>query len=136
VFIEEAYTPAMTAMDGAPEYRDKRAHGRALRPGENPLSEAYIGLYRDSIPPRELAFLQRAAGREMARFGYRPDEIALSPADRRRLALDYPLNLARMSAWRGIEAAHQRWPGVFGRKPDGNMILLDRQADGRPATAA
>ena len=136
IFIGETYAPAMTAMDGAPEYRDKRAHGRELRPGESPLSAAYIGLYDGSIPPRELAFLQRAAGREMARFGYRPDEIALSSADRRQMIVEYPLNLARMTAWRGIEAAHQRWPGVFGRKPGGNMILSDRQADGRPVTAA
>ena len=136
IFIGETYAPAMTAMDGAPEYRDKRAHGRKLRPGESPLSAAYIGLYDGSIPPRELAFLQHAAGREMARFGYRPDEIALSSADRRQMIVEYPLNLARMTAWRGIEAAHQRWPGVFGRKPGGNMILSDRQADGRPVTAA
>ena len=125
----------MTAMDGAPEYRDKRAHGRELQPGESPLSAAYIGLYRGSIPPRELAFLQHAAGRELPRFGYRPDEIVLSSADRRRLVLEYPLNLARMAAWRGIEGANQRWPGVFGRKPGSNMILSDTQIDGRPATA-
>ena len=133
-FIGEAYTSAMPAMDGAPEYRDKRAHGRALRPGESPLSDAYIGLYRDSIPPRELAFLQRAAAREMALFGYPPDELDLSPVDRRQLALEYPMNLARMAAWRGIEAAHQRWPGAFGRKPGGNMILPDAPA-GSPAAA-
>lgn len=133
-FIGETYSPAMPAMDGAPEYRDKRAHGRALRPGESPLSDAYIGLYRDSIPPRELAFLQRAAAREMALFGYAPDALDLPAADRRRLALEYPLNVARMAAWRGIEAAHQRWPGVFGRKPGGNMIVPDAPAR-NPAAA-
>ena len=134
IFIGETYAPAMTAMDGAPEYRDKRAHGRELRPGESPLSAAFIGLYRQSIPPRELAFLQRVAARDMALFGYRPDEIELSAADRRRLAVDYPLNLARMVAWRGLEALHQRMPGIVGRAPGANMILPETTVDSRHAS--
>lgn len=131
--IGETYTPAMPAMEGAPEYRDKRARGRVLRPGDSPLSAAFIGLYRQSIPPRELAFLQRVAASEMAIFGYRPDEIELSAADRRRLAVDYPLNLARMVAWRGLEALHQRVPGIVGRAPGANMILPETAVDSRHA---
>lgn len=122
-FIGEDYTPAMPAMDGAPEYRAKRSHGRALRPGESPLSDEFIGLYRATIPPRELAFMQQLAAREMARFGYAPDRLALSTDDRLRLAADYPINLARMAAWRVVEGLQQSFPAVFGRSPGGNMIL-------------
>lgn len=122
-FIGEAYTPAMPAMDGAPEYREKRSHGRDLQPGESPLSDEFIGLYRRTIPPRELAFMQRLAAREMALFGYAPDALHLTGDDRLRLAIDYPANLARMAAWRSLEALQQSLPSIFGRSPGGNMIL-------------
>lgn len=123
VFLDETYTPAMPAMTGAPEYREKRSHGRALQPDESPLSDEFIGLYRRTIPPPELAFMQRLAGREMVLFGYAPDELHLSTGDRMRLAIDYPVNLARMAAWRSVEGLQQTFPSIFGRSPGGNMIL-------------
>jgi hypothetical protein len=122
-FLDEEYVPAMLSMDGAKEYRQKRSHGRDIQPGDSPLSEAFIGLYRGAIPPRELAFMQRFAGREMARYGYQLENLRFSTADRLRLAADYPLNLARMIVWRGLEGLQQNLPGVFGRAPSANMIL-------------
>lgn len=131
-FLDEAYTPAMPAMSGAPEYREKRSHGRALQPDESPLSGEFIGLYRRTIPPSELAFMQRIAAREMALFGYVPDELYLSMDDRLRTAVDFPVNLARMAAWRSLEGLQQSFPYIFGRSPGDNMILPVEDAR-RPA---
>ncbi len=133
-FLGESYTPAMLSMDGAPEYREKRSHGRPLQPGESPLSEAYIGLYRGAIPPAELAFMQRFAAREMAAFDYRPDPLHFSAAERARLvAVDFPMNMARLTAWRVVEGLQQRAPGRFGRRPSSGMVVRDAGATPQPA---
>jgi hypothetical protein len=126
-FLGEAYVPGMVAMDGAPEYRQKRSAGRDVPPGESPLSESFIGRYRGAIPAEEIAFMQRLARQEMAAFGYAPDDLGFSAATRLRLALrEYPLNTIRFAAWRTLEALQHRLPGSFGRRPDSRMITNGR----------
>ena len=114
----------MLTMDGAPEYRQKRSAGRDVPPGESPLSDSFIGRYRGAIPAEEIAFMQRLARREMATFGYTPDELELSATSRLHLAVrEYPLNAIRLVAWRSLETLQQRLPRSFGRRPDPRMIL-------------
>ena len=123
-FLGEEYVPGMLTMDGAPEYRQKRSAGRDVPPGESPLSDSFIGRYRGAIPAEEIAFMQRLARREMATFGYTPDELELSATSRLHLAVrEYPLNAIRLVAWRSLETLQQRLPRSFGRRPDPRMIL-------------
>ncbi len=56
--------------------------------------------------------------------------LPMSPAERMRFAVsEWPNQLLRMASWRAIEATQQRFPGMFGRKPDARMIVEPK--DGR-----
>jgi hypothetical protein len=124
-FLGETFSPAMLTMQGAPERRD-RLMARSSGDIDGFLSEAYIGRFRGRVSPGELAFIQLHAGRRMAAFGYRPDELSLSFGERMRLALrDWPAQAARMTAWRAVEEMRRRAPARSGRDPDPQTIVDD-----------
>jgi hypothetical protein len=130
-FLDEAYMPEMLTMDGAPERRARIIQGAPVD-GSALLNPAFIGRYRQAIPPREIAFMQLHAGRAMRAHGYAPEPLAFTPAEWLRFALaDWPLNLARMLSWRTMEAAQQHFPAWLGRKPGTKMIV----GTGGPSTA-
>jgi len=118
-FLGETYTPDMLTLDGIPTYRDKLLAGQT--PGaarDAVISTAFVGSYRGRIPPRELAFLERCAGRLMRELGYRPDGVRLTGADRILfLAWDVPLNALRFTVWQARQAAALRFPRIAGRTP-------------------
>jgi hypothetical protein len=71
----------------------------------------------------ELAFIQLHTARLMRAYGYTPDPDVLSGAARMRFALvDWPNQMARMTAWRTIEELQQRLPRWVPRKPGQRMI--------------
>jgi hypothetical protein len=104
-FVGEAFVPAMLTLEGAMRFGDERDDESAAdeRP-HAPLSR------------REIAFIQRYAGRTMAAWDYQPRPVALATHDRLAFALvDWPANLARVAAWRAIEALQRHTPSRIGR---------------------
>lgn len=123
-FLGENYSPDMLAMPGATKHRDRMLHGAELEPGRSPLSTKYLRLYRQHIAPREILFMQLHAGRKMRAYDYPPEPINLSTSEWLSFALTtYPNQLARLIAWRVVEAGQQNFTGVFGRKPGKRMII-------------
>ena len=124
-FLGEDFDPAMLTLHGMPGYRqrlledadDAQANGQLI-------SDRYVGIHRGRVPPRELAFLEWRAGRDMERAGYALSHPQLSAVDRLRLALiDVPLNEARLRFWQG-RTAMSRWiPRVAGRRPGARYLV-------------
>ncbi|HEX6230469.1 MAG TPA: sulfotransferase, partial [Actinomycetota bacterium] len=123
-FLGEAFVPEMLAMPGAPKHRDLLAAGSGRASGDGPLSSAFIGRFRGTVPPREIAFIQLHAGRLMRAHGYRSDPLGLSASEWARFAvIDWPNQLCRMLAWRTVEALQQRFPTIVRRRPGARMIV-------------
>jgi hypothetical protein len=122
-FLGEQFEPEMLTMSGAPGYRDKGEHRTNGTADGAPISTAYIGRFRGAIPQSELVFMQRYTRREMRAYQYEPEAIRLSPAERLTFTLvEWPLNLARMYAWRTIETLQHNFPAQLGRKPSAGMM--------------
>ena len=122
-FLDEEFVPAMLTMEGAPGYRAKGEHPASGGADQGAISTAYIGRFRTAIPPREIMFMQHYAGHEMAAYDYDLEPIRLSLRDQLAFSLiDWPVNLARMVAWRTIETIQHRFPAQLGRKPSAGML--------------
>jgi hypothetical protein len=127
-FLGEEYTPVMLTMSGAPYHRDKLMQKSGSNASEQILTDEFIGAYRGVVPPREIAFMQLWAGREMVAYGYELEPIHFSLGDWVSFfSTDFPANLLRALAWRGVEAVHDRLPMLFGRKPD-PKYMVDHKA--------
>jgi hypothetical protein len=114
----------MLAMPAAPKHRDMLAAGSGPEPVDGLLSSDFIGGFRERVPPREIAFIQLHAGRQMRAYSYRPDRLGLTGREWARFAvIDWPDHLARMVLWRGIETLQQRFPRIVGRRPGAKMIM-------------
>lgn len=124
-FLGETFRPELLAMPGAAERR-KKLMRRSKKRGcaGNPLSSEFIGRFRAAVPRRELAFVQLHAGRKMQAYGYSPYPLDLSIREWVLFAtFDWPNQLARMVAWKGVEALQQRFPAHVGRKPARRMVI-------------
>jgi hypothetical protein len=122
-FVGVEYEQEMLELRGMPTYRAK-LEASVRNAGGDPeaagvlISPAFIGGYRGRIQPRELAFMPGGLRSRMTAHGYRPDRIPMSSGERLRyLLVDLPLNMARMSAWRVLEAIQHRAPRWLGRTP-------------------
>lgn len=135
-FIGESYTPEMLTMDGSPGHREKLIQNAETT--EQPLSEKYIGRFRQHIPKVEIAFIQQYARNEMRQLGYAMEPIQFSLSERVRYETWIrPANLIRMIAWLLIESLHQRFPHLAGRRPSDAMVMRsDRSGKVKPATSA
>jgi hypothetical protein len=100
-FLDEDFDPATLRIEQAERYRVIR---EASRDG-SPITTAFVGRYRDGLPPRDVAFIQRAADRQMNRHGYLPEEISMSAAQRAGSMAMHPVDVVAMRTWRGIEGA-------------------------------
>lgn len=119
-FLEEEYVPSMLSMEGAIDFREKLG----TSDGENLLSNKYIGVYRRSIPPGEIEFMQMFSERQMRRYEYELAQLDFPVSSRLKFwVYDWPVNLFRMITWRGREAIQQNLPGIYGRKPSDRLIL-------------
>ena len=103
-FLNEEYEPSMLMMDGIPEHRDGgNSSFERLTPGT--ISTRSIGRYQKVLTPREIAFIQAHAGKEMTAFGYDLAPTNLTASERIAFYLtDYPLNSIKMAAARIKEA--------------------------------
>ncbi|MDI9547717.1 MAG: sulfotransferase [Chloroflexota bacterium] len=127
-FLGEEYVPSMLTMDGSPRQRDKLARTAGRAPGTSPLSQDFIGGFRQSLSAGDIAFIQWAAGKKMSQYGYVLDPVAFSAAETLHFWLvNCPANLARMAAWRGREEAHNRLPALLGRRPDRKTLRSSGQ---------
>ena len=123
-FLREDFEPEMLEMAGAPRHRDRLADAAARHPDGEMLSTEHIGRFRGRVPSAELAFMQLRAGRRMRRHRYQLERIRLTARGRVHFVLvDWPSQMLRLAAWRGVEALRQRFPYVVGRKPGRRMIV-------------
>ncbi len=121
-FVGAPFTEALLQMEAAPKLRRTLEAGGGS--GSQLLSTQFIGVYRDRVPPDELAFMQLRLGRRMRSYGYTPDAGLLSPTERVRFAATvWPNQMARLLAWRGVEELQQRLPRLVGRTPAPRMYV-------------
>jgi|GEM_PF-521959 len=135
-FIGESYTPAMLTMDGSPGHREKLVQNAET--SEQPLSEKYIGRFRQYIPKQEIVFIQQYARNEMLQLGYALEPIRFSLKEWVQYETwTRPTNLVRMISWLLVESLHQRFPRLAGRRPSEAMVLRSgKTGKVKPATSA
>lgn len=122
-FLGEQYYSDMLSMPGAVEHRDKLIRRSKKNPGESPLSEEYIGVYRKFVPENEVTYIQLFLRRLMKKYRY--DLEIYQPSLRRItqfLLVTLPKNFIRMILWAFREFLEQNFPNHFGRNPGVNMI--------------
>lgn len=108
-FIGEPFAPEMLSMDGAPAFRDQGSNSSYGRRDPGVISTGSIGRYREALSHGQIAFIQWAARREMASFGYEREPVRLTPTGRIRLVLrDLPVESVHLVAWRARERARDR----------------------------
>jgi hypothetical protein len=128
-FLHEDFFPSMLT-EGSALYQDniRSRSGSESEPGG--ISTAYIGRFRQRVPPREIAFMQMLGGRDMQAFGYPPEPLRLSFGEQLRFyVIDWPVNLVRLATWRSVEAIQQNFPARLGREP-GSRMLVDPHPGG------
>ena len=123
-FLGEKFTPGILTMQGAGAFREALNGNTKSEPGQPLLSADFIGRFRRTMSNRELLFMQVFAGREMLELGYQLERIKLSPGDRLAFSLlDFPANLVRKAAWRGLEAVQQRFPRLVRRRISAEKVI-------------
>lgn len=96
-FIGEDYIPAMLTMQGAIRFGGQEATDAASE-WETGIVDFKLDAARQ-VSPREVAFMQFFAGREMRAWGYVPHPVSLSPIETvRYCTMDWPFGLVRMAA--------------------------------------
>ena len=108
-FIGEEYAPEMLSMEGAPGFREQGSNSSYGQRPPGTISTGSIGRFRDVLSPGQVAFIQLAAGEDMARFDYEPEPVRLPLPQRLRfVAVGVPVEAARLVAWRMREAIRDR----------------------------
>jgi hypothetical protein len=121
-FIGEEYDPAMLTLEGAETFRDKGGNSSYGSRAQGVISTSSIGRFRKVLAKHEIAFMQTYAGAEMLAYGYDPDPVRLRPGERAFYAVgSWPLNMARMIAWRARESIQNR----VGRNLPSYRIVAD-----------
>lgn len=109
-FIDEPYRAEMLGMEGVARFREQGGNSSYGRREVGRISSDSIGRFREVLTPRQIAFIDHAAGRPMRRLGYQPEDIRFTPAERLRFTLaDRPLNTGALLAWRGREAFREKF---------------------------
>jgi hypothetical protein len=98
-FIGEDYVPAMLTLDGAISF------GGGNGPGSSSELETGVVEFRldgsRTMSPREVAFMQVLARKEMTERGYVAQKVRFSPSEALLYyGLDWPLSLMRVVIWR------------------------------------
>jgi hypothetical protein len=123
-FLGEAFEEEMLDMVAADKHRDRLASGH---PDVAILSEDFVGRYKEYVSAEEAAFIQIQLREAMSRRGYRIDPIPFSRGDWARFAVTVlPDQLARMIAWRSVEALQEAFPRLVPRRPGERMIVEAR----------
>ena len=123
-FLGEDFYSEMLSMPEAEEHRDKLIRRSKKGPGESPLSDEYIGIYREVVPKLEVGYIQLFIGKLMKSYGYELDSVNLTWGERVKfLFVTLPLNLVRMTLWGMRELLEQKFPNTVRRSPGSNMII-------------
>ena len=124
-FIGEPFEASMLDMSGAADFRDAGGNSSFGRFSAGEISPRSVGRFREMLSPRQIAFVQRAAGHEMRSFGYPDAGMRLDGSDRLAYALaTVPVNAAKMALWR----ARERWYDLTGRAPSSETMVADQAA--------
>jgi hypothetical protein len=108
-FIGEEYVPAMLSMRGAQAFRDEGGNSSYGQRKPGTISTSSIGRFRQVLSRRQIAFMQARSKTDMADFSYELELIHLSAGEQVLYSLlDWPLNQARMIAWRTRELVRNR----------------------------
>ncbi len=122
-FIGEPYDPSMLTMGGAGGFRDEGSNSSYGPRSVGVISTDSIRKYDRVLNPRQVSFIQTAAGQEMTDHGYEIDPVSMSTSERARAAfLDGPRNRAVMAAWRSRESLDNR----RGRKLPDYRVVAER----------
>jgi hypothetical protein len=125
-FLGEEYDPAMLDMTGAERFTRRGGNSSFNKNQLTGISTAPVGRFRKTISGRAVAFIQAYAGRAMQRYDYALEPVRLSPRERLLLYLvDWPLNWARMRAWRAQEALQQSFPAQVRRAPMSKRLVAE-----------
>jgi hypothetical protein len=108
-FIGEEYSPRMLSMQSAQSFRDEGGNSSYGRRPPGYISTNSIGRFRSVLSRRQIAYMERTAGREMASYGYVLDKIEMSAGEKIAYYLiESPVNVSRAVAWRAREALLDR----------------------------
>jgi hypothetical protein len=108
-FIDEPYAPEMLEMHGARDFRDQGSNSSYGARPAGVISTDSIDRFREVLSARQVAFIQRSAGAEMAALGYRPVAVRLTGRERTLFRLvDVPVEQARSAAWRANDILRNR----------------------------
>lgn len=108
-FIDEPYAPEMLHMEGAPVFLEKGSNSSYGRREPGVISTDSIGRFRQVLSPRQTAFIQLFAGKEMASFGYGSERLDMRFRERLRYTVwDVPVQTANVAAWRVRETVRDR----------------------------
>ncbi|MFA9432471.1 sulfotransferase [Egicoccus sp. AB-alg2] len=124
-FIGEPYRDGMLGMAGASRFRDDGGNSSYGPRTVGVISADSIGRYREVLSPRQIAFIDRVAAAPMARMGYLPEPLRLTPHDRLRFSVaDRPVNTGALLAWR----ARAAYVGRTGQKLPAYRLLPEAGA--------
>jgi Sulfotransferase family len=108
-FIGEPYSEEMLTMEGAGRFRDIGSNSSYGARAVGTISTDSIGKYKEVLAPRQIAFIQAAAGSELSAHGYDLDPVVMTTGERLRFsAADRPYHRAVMTAWRARAAVSAR----------------------------
>lgn len=120
-FLGETFEKDMLAMVSADKHRDRLASGHG---DASILSASFVGQYRENVSVEEIAFIQFQLREAMERRGYSIDPIPFSGREWTRFAVTVvPDQVARMFAWRTVEALQEAFPMLVPRRPGKRMIV-------------
>jgi hypothetical protein len=124
-FIGEAFEPAMLGLGGAEDFRDAGGNSSFGRFAVGEISPRSVGRFREVLSPRQVAFMEAAAGDAMAKLGYERSNPTLAGGDRLAYTLGtVPANGLKMALWR----ARERWYDITGRAPSSHTMAADSPA--------
>jgi hypothetical protein len=113
VFLDLPYAPEMLGMGAVADSHDYSGNSSfgTLEPGT--ISTRPIGRYRSVLSPRQIAFIQSCAGRQMTAHQYDLDTLRLSGRDRLAFyASDAPRGYLRLYGWMAARRRDDRRSGA------------------------
>ncbi|MEM2125332.1 MAG: sulfotransferase [Candidatus Methanosuratincola sp.] len=118
-FLGEDFVPAMLTLENVPRFQ----HRKTGEVGRTPLSTEYIGRFREGLSAREIAFIQTYTGQKLVEYGYEMMLVDLSISQFLALYLfDWPLNLARIIAWRSKDGFERNFSRRGSRQPATQLV--------------
>lgn len=107
-FLDLEYDARMFEMGGGDARASEGANSSFETIPRGSISRKPIGRYREYLDRDTVAMIQGVARRPMSRWGYAPDELHSSVAEKVvAAAIEVPVALAQTTAWRGLEMVRE-----------------------------